>query len=206
MDHGVSTANPKRYQIPRSCWSEGIVSAVNNLYVLGNHGYVSGASCYTLVFDVSRAGYRLWYVPAIAEVAVLLVGLVTELVGSVSAREERSTRIAIWLATSLIISLALLVITYQEYATLRDAVRSQSYVAVDGAIENFKTDAGDHGESFDVGSHHFEYAFSYLTNAYNKSRPHGGLLRDQMHVRIADVSGKIARLEVACSDFRAARP
>ena len=84
---------------------------------------------------------------------------------------------------------------------MRDALRRGLYVRVEGTVEDFRPDVGDHGESFYVGKHYFDYAASYPTSAYNRTGPHGGLVREGMHVRIADVAGKIARLEILCDDM-----
>lgn len=131
----------------------------------------------------------------------MMIGVVTEIIGWRSGRKKALARGAIWLTTSCVVSLGLLITTFHEYAALRDALRHGLYVRVEGTVEHFRPDVGDHGESFYVGNHYFDYAGSSPTNAYNLTEPHGGLVREGMHVRIADVSGKIARLEIACGEM-----
>jgi|SRR5690242_13274074 len=168
-------------------------------------GLQGQGQCYSLLFDVGRSGYRLWYVPVVGGLATIALGTVTELSGRGSKAGSPLARAAVWLTLSGVVSVVLLVSTFRQYANLRDALRQGTYLTVQGAAENFRAAVDGHFESFDVAGHHFAYASSFLTNAYNRSKPHGGLVMEGTHVRIADVGGEIARLEISCSEVTRSR-
>lgn len=89
--------------------------------------------------------------------------------------------------------------TYSEYANLRDALRQGRYRTVEGIVTDFQP--GDYGghrhETFKVGDARYSYLWPEITSAYNTPLPRGGFIREGLRVRIADVDGRIARLEVA---------
>lgn len=72
-----------------------------------------------------------------------------------------------------------------------------------GVVQNFiPGDPGDHREeSWDLAVagqlHHYTYSPSRLTPGFRQTAPHGGLVRNGARVRVTDVDGYIARLEVA---------
>jgi len=52
-------------------------------------------------------------------------------------------------------------------------------------------------ERFVVNGHHYEYSDYVVSAGFNNTQSHGGPIREGITVRIADVRGKIARLEIA---------
>jgi hypothetical protein len=85
---------------------------------------------------------------------------------------------------------------------MREAIRDGRYRIVEGTVTDFvPADAGDHHpEHFAVltpgGRVEYFYSESTVTQGFNQSQNHGGPIRDGLRVRIADVGGKIARLEI----------
>lgn len=79
------------------------------------------------------------------------------------------------------------------------ALRSGRYEIVEGTVTNFVPMPweGHANESFDVAGHHYEYSDFVVTTGFRQSRSHGGPIREGLRVRIADVGGRIFRLEIA---------
>jgi hypothetical protein len=70
---------------------------------------------------------------------------------------------------------------------------------VEGVVHDFVPmpfDGHPH-ESFEVAGHSYEYSDFEVTQGFNNTQSHGGPMRDGLRVRIADVGGRIARLEIA---------
>ena len=88
---------------------------------------------------------------------------------------------------------------YAEYAGIRRALRDSTYVVVEGVVTEFvpgRTD-GHPAESFVVNGHRYEYSPYIVTSGFSQIQPLGGPIHEGLLVRIADVDGTIARLEVA---------
>jgi hypothetical protein len=82
---------------------------------------------------------------------------------------------------------------------LRNALLAGDYSLVEGVVANFKPalPEGHADEEFDVDGRHYAFSDYVVTAGYHRSRSHGGVFREGLRVRIADVGGRIARLEVA---------
>lgn len=154
---------------------------------------------YKLVFDVARAGYPYWWVPLTCLVMSITIGVLLIVTNSGAKRMHG----CIALAVGPLVSLGILRLTYQTYARIRDALLSGAYVTVEGTVEEFRPGGdGDHvPERFVVWSdgvrHVYEYTPSQLDGGFDHTVAHGGPMRAGLHVRIADVNGRIARLEIA---------
>jgi hypothetical protein len=92
---------------------------------------------------------------------------------------------------------------YAQHGQLRSALAERSYVAVEGVVFDSPQGAAKdlEGRSWVVESgrtaHWYRYDRSPLSVGYRRSAPGTGGLRDGARVRIADVGGRIAKLEVA---------
>jgi hypothetical protein len=92
---------------------------------------------------------------------------------------------------------------YAQHGQLRRALSEGSYVRVEGVVYDSPPgsarDAG--GASWVVESgnvaHWYRYDRSPLVVGYRRPAPGTGGLRDGARVRIADIGGRIARLEIA---------
>jgi hypothetical protein len=77
------------------------------------------------------------------------------------------------------------------------------YVTVEGTVEDFIAgDSGDHRpETWSVrdskGLHRYSYSPSRGFVGFTQTQAHGGPMRSGLRVRVADVDGLIARLEIA---------
>jgi hypothetical protein len=89
--------------------------------------------------------------------------------------------------------------TFSEYWQLQQALHSGDFEIVEGKVLNFvpMPPGGHPRERFEVNGHRYEYSDFAITAAFNNSQYHGGPIREGRQVRIADVGGKIARLEIA---------
>ena len=157
---------------------------------------------YRLVYDAVQAGYTDWWFPGIG-VAFLALALV-----SPHFRRKETRSLGPW-ANHLVAGFALCWAvgafwsTYGGYRSMRSALRSDRFTVVEGRVRNFQpSDPGDHrDETWEVESggrvYHYAYVRSSLTPGFRKTSVHGGPIREGLRVRIADVDGYIARLEVA---------
>jgi hypothetical protein len=82
---------------------------------------------------------------------------------------------------------------------LRSALESGAYTVVEGEVTEFERgDRGRHrDERFSVVSGGRRYTYAYRSSSYEPGfHESHGPIREGMHLRIADVGGHIARLEV----------
>ena len=156
---------------------------------------------YHLVFDVTRSGYRQWWFPA-AGLIIVAVGL-TWLGFRRGARPSDGWwwRYQPYLYTGFAMCwvLAAFVGTYYDYRQLRGALEAGHFQVVEGVVTNFRpVPPGLKGtECFEVSEHRYCYSDDIIIAGFNNKQSRGGPIKDGLHVRIADVRGQIARLEVA---------
>ncbi len=154
------------------------------------------------IFDADDAGYRTWWFPAIG-LMFLLFGLGTLIYRQRNPNPtlSRYYRVFPYLITGFAALWFVLTFigTFSEYWELRQALRSGQYEIVEGKVVDF-VPMPVHGharERFAVNGHRYEYSDFGITAGFNNTQSHGGPIREGLHVRIADVRGKIARLEIA---------
>jgi hypothetical protein len=88
---------------------------------------------------------------------------------------------------------------YSQVIGLRNHLNRGDYVLVEGRVENFvRGDRGGHrDESWSVRSggrlHTYRYSWATMVPGFHGS---AGPIREGLHVRLADVDGHIARLEI----------
>ena len=158
---------------------------------------------YQVIYDAARMPFPAWPVALVGlAVAALGVGL-----GSYFRRRGVTSAAARMVVTSAIIfgvSWALLVGggLYAQHGQLRSALAEGSFVRVEGVVYDKPPGAAD---GANVGSwvveagskaHWYRYDRSPLSIGYRRRAPGTGGLRDGARVRIADVGGHIARIEV----------
>ncbi|HEX6807267.1 MAG TPA: hypothetical protein VF118_04725 [Gemmatimonadaceae bacterium] len=155
------------------------------------------------MFDVARQGFVVWDTP-------LQVGLALTAVGAVmfsyytlrpnASHADRNRPIAVtYLIFAVFWTLLAVGGTYHNYRLVRDALVDGKFILVEGVVSNFKPQPpeGHVDEQFDVGTHHYGFSDYFIIPGYHTSRSHGGAFREGLRVRIADVNGEIARLEIA---------
>lgn len=145
---------------------------------------------YRLVYDASRLAFPAW--------RVALPGLLAGALGALLLR----ARAARWIGTTLAIfgpawTVVMGAGLYGEHARLRRALATGNAGIVEGVVHD--RPPGD-GSAWVVESgptaHWYRYSASPLAAGYHRARPGDGGLRDGDVVRLADVDGAIARLEV----------
>ena len=157
---------------------------------------------YELIFDAEQAGYRNWWFPAFGLIFVA-IGAGILLYRSVRPTPNRSRwdrrfpYLFIGFALSWM-ALAFLM-TYVDYLHLRDALRSGNFMIVEGKVEDFvpMPASGHPAEHFQVSGHRYSYSDASVIAGFNNTQSHGGPMQQGLLVRIADVGGQIARLEIA---------
>ena len=158
---------------------------------------------YRLIYDVASGGYTDWWFSGFGLVLLAVFGI--QLRRSMREREPIGKR---WLFYAGVLFMALWVVfafssTYAAYTGLRDRLVSGQYTLVEGVVQDFR--AGDaiahEPETWSVQSggrtYHYRYNPAVLEPGYRSFSGKHGPISSGKHVRIADVQGHIARLEVA---------
>ena len=158
---------------------------------------------YHVVYDAAQVRFPAWPVASVGlAVALAGVGLGAYLrrrgITSAAARTVVTSAIIFGVSWSLLVGGGL----YAQHGQLRSALDEKSFVSVEGVVyDSPQGGAKDvNGKSWVVESgttaHWYRYDGSPLAVGYCRSAPGTGGLRDGARVRIADVGGRIARLEV----------
>jgi hypothetical protein len=160
-------------------------------------------SAYVVLFDVSRQGFQAWReasLPAIVTIVALVLALITKKASS----DQRNRRLLVYnralqvaMILGIIGTVGSLVYTWREFQQLSGALTSGQYRSMTGAVTDLVPERpdGHPRESFRVNSVGFEYSSSDVTSAFHRTVGSGGPLREGLRVRVADVDGKIVRLE-----------
>ena len=87
---------------------------------------------------------------------------------------------------------------FEEYSRFATRYRTGQFSLVEGIVEDFVPEpSGGHGrETFRLGEHHYAYSTSELVPGYHQLRARGGVIAPGVKVRIADIDGHIARIEI----------
>ena len=158
---------------------------------------------YRVIYDAARVGFPAWPVASVGLlVAAIGVGLGAYLrhraVTSPVARTAVTSAIIFGVSWALLVGGGL----YAQHGQLRSALAEGSVVHVEGVV--YDSPAGSNrdadGRSWVVESgttaHWYRYDRSPLAVGYRRMAPGTGGLRNGARVRIADVGGRIARVEV----------
>ena len=150
---------------------------------------------YQTVYDATSAHTTLWLFLWIAIVVGTLVltrklrqnGLETVEIGKIV------------FGTCVLLAFVSPVMLY-DYRMAR-AIRSGRFTLVEGVVANLQPSNGHVEESWEVESkrqvHRFHYLDDNITPGFRNTEYNGGPIRAGLHVRIAEVDGHIARLEIA---------
>jgi hypothetical protein len=170
---------------------------------------------YSLVYDASTAASR-YPIGALAGLLPLTIGLLLwrfpplDWGGDERRREEirdfegndpgRLGRTLGLLASAMgvLILVGAPVAEWGGRRKLHDALTQRTYTTVEGTVSNFVAGQPDGHpmERFTVGGHEFMYS-PYTATGFNRVSTLGGPMREGLRVRIAEVQGNIARLEIA---------
>ena len=152
---------------------------------------------YRVVFDVAEHGYRTWWFALPGVLLIVIAGVLLAIARTkLSDRDRRAAPVA---AVVLIFAGLAWVIpnfedTHSEYLELTDGLRSKHFDSVEGRVTDFVPagPGGNPSEHWSVRGHRYEVNRSRVTSAFNTP----GMVRSGDSVRIADIGGAIARLEV----------
>jgi hypothetical protein len=133
----------------------------------------------------------------------LLMAVLGSFFDRLNHRGKFSLRTRFVVGGALVVALITLVGGYSQHKALRNAVERGEYRTVEGVVKHFAParEWGD-WESFNVGNDRYQYSDSYIVPGYHRTALKGGVMRDGLRVRIADVDGQIARLEIRGSPSR----
>ena len=160
-------------------------------------------AAYQVIYDAAAVRFPAWPVASVG----LLVAAIGIGLGAYLRQRGLTSAIARTAVTSAIIfgvSWALLVGggLYAQHGQLRSALEEGSVVHVEGIVYDSPPGAARDadGKSWVVESgtkaYWYRYDSSPLAVGYRRAAPGTGGLRDGARVRIADVAGRIARVEV----------
>jgi hypothetical protein len=111
--------------------------------------------------------------------------------------------IVFFLGFAVLLALIQSILIGKEYAGLRSALARGEFNHVEGVVTGFAPEdptiknPGRFGVITADGRHEYSISRSIVSQGFTGGSPYDGLLQEGMRVRIADVDGKIARLEVA---------
>jgi hypothetical protein len=145
------------------------------------------------VFDVSREGFRAWW-SLVPFVGVAAIGLVLSTASDVALRRTGRVLAVIGVAVAVVVEYA----AYMDYRALKIAVEQGRFTSVEGTVVDFVPGGADGHppESFCVSGHCSSYSPAMISADFNRVSGRGGRVRAGQIVRIADVGGRIARLEI----------
>jgi hypothetical protein len=157
-----------------------------------------------VVYDASSLWFPAWSVAAWGLVAGAIGGALLRGARRLG-RAETVARWTRWAGTTLAIfgpawTVVMGVGLYGEHARLRDALRSGDYTTVVGFVHDRPSisDGSDPAWVVESGptAHWYRYGIRWWGPGYRRLGPGDAGLRDGAEVRIADVDGRIARIEV----------
>jgi hypothetical protein len=157
---------------------------------------------YRVVFDVAAVGYRNWTFPAFGLIFVALA-LVVLAYRRWRPAPARPLLARVWPYAYLAFAVSwvalALGLSYPRYRRVRAALDSGRFTLVEGVVTHFvpMPRQGHQMERFEVAGHSYAYSDFVVTPGFNNTQSHGGPIREGLRVRIADVDGEIARLEIA---------
>lgn len=150
------------------------------------------------LYDASSRPFRGWEIAA-AGLVVALASLFVRRESSDHSLMRRGVRPAM-LVFGIGWALVIGVGQWGEHARLRRAMRDGRFVVVEGTVyDNPRGDEGAGNWLVDTpgGTHWYRYTRSPLASGYVRRRPGGGGIHTGDRVRIADVDGRIARVDLA---------
>jgi hypothetical protein len=158
---------------------------------------------YEVVYDAARLAFPAWPVAALGlAVAAAGAGLGAYVrrrgVASAPVRMAVSSAIIFGVSWALLVGGGL----FAQHGQLRRALEEGNFVRVEGLVYDRPSGAAKdmEGASWVVEAgqvaHWYRYDRSPLSVGYRRAAPGTGGIRDGARVRIADIGGRIARIEV----------
>ena len=152
---------------------------------------------YQVVFDAAEHGYRTWWFTLPGAFAIAIAGVLPAIARrKLSVRDRRAAPVAALVL--IVVGLTWIIynyeITHHEYLELVNGLRTNQFNTVEGRVTDFVPEGpdGHPDEHWSVRGHRYEISSGRVTSAFNTP----GIVRSGDSVRIADIGGVIARLEV----------
>jgi len=156
---------------------------------------------YQVIYDVRHAMPNGWFLSLVF--LLVFVAGVALYRGAPSFRSSRPGLVGLGLmlmgGAGVLFALGTTII---PYVGMRLHVSRGQYRVVEGIVRDFHAgDSGDHREESwalqtPSGLLRYTYAPSVLEAGYNQTSPHGGQVRNGAQLRLFDVDGRIAHLEI----------
>ena len=164
---------------------------------------------YRVLFDAARSGPHVQDTLVVASVCagVIVLGLLwprqlSEVAGGllhrdVTAAEARALAVALG-GLGVLLSLLFVRLDYSRYENLRLALQHHRYITVEGVVSAYVQgdSAQNIPESFNVGGHRYSFRAGSVTDGYKGTFNRRTDIRNGVMLRIADVHGIVARLEI----------
>lgn len=154
------------------------------------------------VFDLAEVGYKSWWFPAFG---LILLPLAAAFIFFPSFSRlfnnwwlsSRWRRILNWFGLIFVVgwTIATFFVTFSQYITARDALKSARFDVVEGPVTSFKTTPKS--ETFTVSYKTFSYSDFMIAPGFNNIRSQGGPIRTGIYVRVTYTDNTILRLEIA---------
>jgi hypothetical protein len=152
---------------------------------------------YQVVFDVAEHGYRTWWFTLPGALFIAIGGVLPAYARrKLTVRDRRAAPVAALLL--VVVGLTWIIDIYEgthrEYLQLVNGLRTSQFTTVEGRVTDFVPEGSDGhpSEHWSVRGHRYQISPATVTSAFNAP----GIIRSGDSVRIAEVGGAIARLEV----------
>ena len=161
---------------------------------------------YYVVFNVLD-GYPNWTAEIVFTLfgVALVIVLVAQMRGWIRMPRPVRSGVSLVLLAMVLVFLPAHLFAHRDYNAMRDEMRAGRFTVVEGRVEEFQPPSSLGGrrkfpETFKVYSHKQTFRYSYLENlgpGFSVPSDRGGPIRQMLRVRIADIDGRFARLEIA---------
>ena len=162
---------------------------------------------YQVVYDARNEGLwfgqELWLLMVFPAFAIIGALLLVRKARSLSPQQARLARPAIVLMGMALATIAggpiyLAAKLVADNNTFLARLSKGAFTAVEGTVTDFVAQRpdGHPTERFRVGSHEYEVTDSDIAPGYHRARWQGGPIQPGIRVRLADIDGRIGRVEI----------
>ena len=157
-----------------------------------------------LLYDASTEGLWFWWLyPSFLPFPIIggiLARRIYRSAESVDASGRRTrVRLAFALfALSLLVPGALAWNSYSNYRDFHDRLARGDVIVVQGTVQDFVPQSADRRrpERFRIGDNQYELFDNEYAPGYHTLRANGGVITDGLVLRLAEIDGRIARIEL----------
>lgn len=156
-----------------------------------------------VVYDASASLFDNWWAPCVGLVFVAIgIAMVRHPGFLRGSKEFVRTFGMLYAGFAVVWTVVAASVVFRDSVGTARALWQGQFQRVEGTVTHFVPgEPGGHGdERWEVVSggrvFRYDYAQYVMGPGYHRTAPYGGEVRDGLHVRVADVDGAIARLEV----------